>query len=144
MCRSQIKSWMALCSPRLPIVYLGEVSWMHCRLYTPQPDPVCPCGGRHQLHECSIHAPTQPPEHVAPDHSQFASHDGGHKWWPESPDGTRVFRGRAALPPMASFPWRRFCHNLLWNYSNTEPGQMTDVAPLRPRCGTDEGTAEKK
>ena len=37
------------------------------------------------------------------------------------------------MPPMASFNWRRMCHALLWNYTNTETVRMYDITPLKPR-----------
>lgn len=115
------------------ITVLGKVSsTSRCR-YTSKADPVCACGGRHQPHECSVHAPTEPPEHDAPDHEWFAHRDGGYTWWPPSPNNVKVFRGKPTMPPMASFNWRRMCHALLWNYTNTETVRMYDITPLKPR-----------
>ena len=116
--------WDAPCVPKPPMVYLGKDPSKPYTLYTPKADPVCACGGRHHPHECSVHAPTLPPEHDAPDHTWFALLDGGYKWWPAPPNGGKVFRGRASVPPMASFRWRRFCHALLWIYSNTEGAKV--------------------
>ena len=114
--------WHLSLLPQTAQVYLSmsKVSSMPKAFYTPTKANWCEiCGGRHQQHECSVHAPTEPPEHDAPDHSWWR-----YKWWPDAPNGATVLRGKVSMPPMASFKWRRLCHALLWIYSNTETGQM--------------------
>ena len=94
-------------------------------------DPWCKaCGGRHYFEQCSIHAPTQPPQHDAPAREAF----GPCRWpcmLPPAPGNATVFRGRFKFP-LASFHWRRMIHSLLWKYSNTEQDSHTVKLRVSP------------
>jgi hypothetical protein len=91
------------------------------RLFKPTKDPWCKaCGGRHDFEQCSLNAPTQPPQEDGPDRNRFR---GPNEKLPPAPGNAKVFRARFKFP-LASFNWRRMIHGLLWKYSNTEQDSL--------------------